>query len=504
MPPVQTPEPVPSSTYAYRVPAAEPPESTEPPPRKRRWLRWLLLLLLLLAVAAIVWRVVTARQQAEAQAAKKQAAMMNRATPVQVIPVQQRTMPIYLTGLGTVTPYFSVKVTPRVTGQLVRVDFREGQDVHKGQELMLIDPRPYQAALDQAKGQLARDQAQLQNNLAEYNRYKALYNQGVVSKEQLDTYQSNLGQFQGAIQADQAAIEADALNVQYCHVTSPIDGRVGLRQVDPGNLVIANQTQPIIVNQFRPIAVEFTLPEDQLQRVLAKLRGNKQLKAEAFDRSDINHLESGQLLTADNQIDPTTGTDKLKAVFSNKEELLFPNQFVNVHLVLEQRPNAIVIPAAALQHGNEGDYLWVVKPDKTAAMQPVKVDTTEGSLIVLASGVQPGEQIVTDGSDKLRDGTKVEPRQARAAGQAGTGQGAETGAPAGAQGGAQAGKQIGAQTGTQTGTQQNRRQGLLPENGPGIAPQGGQGDGQQGAGQGTRQGTRQPRKQQQQPRLGPA
>ena len=208
------------------------------------------------------------------------------AVPVQTAPVEQKTVPIYLTGLGTVTPYYTVKVIPRVTGELLRVNFREGQDVHKGQELMTIDPRPYQATLDQAKGQLARDQAQLQNNQAEYNRYKALYDQGVVSKEQLDTYQSNLGQFEGAIKADQATIESAQLNVTYCHITSPIDGKVGLRQVDPGNLVTANTTQTLLINQFRPIAVYFTLPEDDLQRVLSKLRQAHRLDTYAFDRSD--------------------------------------------------------------------------------------------------------------------------------------------------------------------------------------------------------------------------
>lgn len=408
MPPVQSTEPVPTSTYAYRVPGTDqtaPPE----PPRKRHWLRWVVVLVLLAIAGTIVWRVTSARKQAAAQAAKKATAIANAAVPVQVAAVQQKTMPIYLTGLGTVTPYYSVKVTPRVTGQLMSVNFREGQDVKKGQELMLIDPRPYQATLDQAKGQLARDQAQLQNNQAEYNRYKALYEQGVVSKEQLDTYQSNLGQFQGAIKADQAAIESDALNVQYCHVTSPIDGRVGLRLVDPGNLVIANTTETLVINQFEPIAVYFTLPEDQLQRVLTKLRADKQLPAEAFDRSDTHDLEKGVLAAVDNQIDTTTGTEKLKAVFTNKEQLLFPNQFVNIHLVVEQRPNAIVMPAAALQHGTDGDYVWLVKPDKTAAMQPVKVSTVEGTSVVLDSGLSAGQQIVIDGADKLREGTKVVP-----------------------------------------------------------------------------------------------
>ncbi len=414
MPPVQSTEPVPTSTYAYRVPV---PESSGEPerPRKRGWVGMLILFLLAVIVVAIVWRVYTSRKQAAAVAAQKQAAMLNRPTPVQVTAVDRRTVPIYLTGLGTVTPYYSVKVIPRVTGELLRVDFREGQDVRKGQELMLIDPRPYQATLDQAKGQLARDEAQLKNNQAEYNRYKALYDQGVVSKEQLGTYQSNLGQFQGAIQADQAAIESDALNVQYCHVISPITGRVGLRQVDPGNLVIANQTQMIVINQFKPIAVEFTLPEAQLAPVLTQLRQQRQLRAEAYDRSDVHHLESGNLLTADNQIDTTTGTDKLKAIFVNNEELLFPNQFVNVHLITETRGNALIIPAAGLQHGTDGDYVWLVKNDKTVTMQPVKVGAVEGATIILDSGLERGQQIVTDGADKLRDGTKVDARAARPA-----------------------------------------------------------------------------------------
>jgi multidrug efflux system membrane fusion protein len=335
-----------------------------------------------------------------------------------------------------------------VTGELTNVYFREGQDVRKGDELMTIDPRPYQAALDQAKGQLARDQAQLQNNQAEFNRYKALYDQGVVSKEQADTMQSNLGQFVGAIKSDQAAIESAQLNVTYCHIKSPIDGKVGLRQVDPGNLITANTTQTLIVNQFRPIAVNFTLPEDQLQRVLTKLRQDHKLDAIAFDRSDTTQLESGQLTAADNQIDTTTGTDKLKAVFGNADEKLFPNQFVNVHLVLEQRKNAIVVPAAAVQHGTDNDYVWLVKPDAnptpenpssanasagqpsaaadgksnsggaagssgprpgsgTVVMQPVDVDTTQGSMVILKSGLEANQQVVVDGADKLQSGSKV-------------------------------------------------------------------------------------------------
>jgi membrane fusion protein, multidrug efflux system len=438
-------EQVPTSTYAYRVPGGG---ENQQEPRKRGWLRWVILLVILALAGLITWRTITAKREAAAAAAKKQHAMANLAVPVQVASVRQETVPIYLTGLGTIMPYYTVTIIPRVTGELTNVYFREGQDVRKGAELMTIDPRPYQATLDQAKGQLARDQAQLENNQAEFNRYKALYDQGVVSKEQSDSMQSNLGQFVGAIKSDQAAIESAQLNIIYCHIKSPIDGKVGLRKVDPGNLITANTTQTLIVNQFRPIAVYFTLPEDQLQRVLTKLRQDHKLDAIAFDRSDTTQLETGQLTAADNQIDTTTGTDKLKAVFANTDEKLFPNQFVNVHLVLEQRKNAIVVPAAAIQHGTDNDYVWLVKPDTnpapanptsanssaeqpsaassgrndgsgaagrsgprpgsgTVVMQPVDIDTTQGSMVILKSGLEANQQVVVDGADKLQSGSKV-------------------------------------------------------------------------------------------------
>jgi membrane fusion protein, multidrug efflux system len=253
----------------------------------------------------------------------------------------------------------------------------------------------------------------------------------------LDTYESNLGQFVGAIKGDQASIESAQLNVTYCHIKSPIDGKVGLRQVDPGNLITANTTQTLVINQFRPIAVYFTLPEDQLQRVLTKLRHDHKLDAIAFDRSDTTQLESGQLTAADNQIDVTTGTDKLKAVFANTDEKLFPNQFVNVHLVLEQRANSLVVPAAAVQHSPDGDYVWLVKPEAnpsadasqpagasaksandgtpggvtpgsgTVVMQPIVIDTTQGSMVIVKSGVEANQQVVVDGADKLQNGSKV-------------------------------------------------------------------------------------------------
>jgi membrane fusion protein, multidrug efflux system len=436
MSPASPTEQVPTTTFPYRVPDNKTSGENPQGPRQRGWLRWVVLLVLLSLAGLITWRTITAKREEKANAVREQLEMATQAVPVQVAPVRQETVPIYLTGLGTIMPYYSVKIIPRVTGELTNIYFREGQDVRKGAELMTIDPRPYQATLDQAKGQLARDQAQLKNNQAEFNRYKALYDQGVVSKEQLDTYESNLGQFEGAIKADQASIEAAQLNITYCHIKSPIDGKVGLRQVDPGNLITANTTQTLIVNQFRPIAVYFTLPEDQLQRVLTKLRRDHKLDAVAFDRSDTTQLETGQLTAADNQIDTTTGTDKLKAVFANLDEKLFPNQFVNVHLILEQRSNAIVVPAAAVQHGTDNDYVWLVKPaanpglgqqtdgsassqssgngtahnspgSGTVVMQPVDIDTTQGSMVILKSGLEANQEVVVDGADKLQNDAKV-------------------------------------------------------------------------------------------------
>jgi multidrug efflux system membrane fusion protein len=377
-------------------------------------LRYLVLALLILAVGFAFWRIRTGRQQAAADAAQKQTAMTNRPTPVQVTAVQQRPMPIFLTALGNVTPYNTVSLKARVTGELTQVNFTEGQTVRQGETLMLIDPRPYQAALDQARGQLAHDQALLKNATAEFARYQALFKAGVVSKEALDTQESTYGQYQGAIKSDEAAIETAALQLKYATITSPINGQIGLRLVDRGNLITANTTSLVIINQIQPIAVYFTLPEDQLPQVFKKLAASQRLAVEAFDRSDVQLLATGYLLTTDNQIDPTTGTGKLKAVFQNENKVLFPNQFVNIHLVLEQKPDAIVIPAVALQHGTQGDFVWILKDDKTVAMQPVQALLTEGARTILQSGLSGGQMVIVDGADRLRPGSKVDPRQAPA------------------------------------------------------------------------------------------
>ena len=338
--------------------------------------------------------------------------MRGQPIPVQVAPAEEKAMPIYLTALGTVTPYMSVTVKARVSGELLPVKFIEGQQVHHGETIMVIDPKPYQAALDQAKGNLLHDEALLKNAQAEYARYKALFDAGVTSKETLDADEAAQGQYQGAIAADKAAIETAQLQLDWCSIQSPIDGRIGLRLVDPGNIITANTTNLVIINQFQPIAVYFTLPENELPQVMHKLAADKRLMVDAYDRNDVQKLATGYLLTGDNQIDTTTGTEKLKAVFDNLDQSLFPNQFVNIHLVLEDRSGALVVPSSAIQSGIQGAFVWVIDSGAagvqgTARVQPVKVALTEGQFTILDNGPQPGQSVVVDGADRLRNGQTV-------------------------------------------------------------------------------------------------
>ncbi len=443
------------------LPVREPVKALPEPeePKRSGWRKWVVILVVLLAVGAAVWKIRqnTADQNAQNQ---KMNAFADRPVPVQVTAVQQRTMPIYLTELGTVTAYYTVTLKSRVDGQLINVLVREGQKVRKGQLLAEIDPAPYQAAVAQAEGQLARDQAQHVNDQAQAERYRALFQAGVVSQENSQAQVAAAGQSGGAIQADQAAIQAAKVNLNYTRITSPIDGVVGLRQVDPGNIVHASDTNGLfVITQLQPITVVFTLPEDHLPDVLDLMRQGKKLSVEAYDRAGVNHLATGSVLTVDNQIDTTTGTVKVKAVFDNKDGALFPNQFVNVRLILQERQNAIVVPAAAIQSGSQGSYVYLVKPgdppanlqgdtsphgvpgggrvrsssnagtkrgsapqgggDGTqnqphfyAIAQTVKVDLTEGSRVILAGGVSAGDQVVVDGQEKLKNGSRVIPRQA--------------------------------------------------------------------------------------------
>jgi membrane fusion protein, multidrug efflux system len=411
-------------------------------------------LIVVIGLGVVAWRIYQNQKQNAANGVSQAAALMSRPVPVQVTPVLQQPMPIFLTALGTVTPYMSVTVKARVNGELEPVKFTEGQEVRQGQTIMVIDPRPYKAALDQAKGALAHDEALLKDAQAEFRRYTTLYQAGVVSKETLDSDEASQGQYEGAIQSDKAAIETAQLQLDWCQIQSPINGRIGLRLVDPGNIITANTTNLVVINQFQPIAVYFTLPENLLPQVLQKVRSESRLPVDAYDRDDLKKLASGVLLTADNQIDTTTGTDKLKAVFNNTDSSLFPNQFVNIHLVLENRPDAIVVPSAAIQSGVQGTYVWVIDTDEKGAavarIQPVKVALAEGQATILDNGVEKGQNVVVDGADRLRDKQPVTVSTAHSHTGQGGGQG--SGQAAGHGGGPFGGK-----VGDQTGVKPDKR-----------------------------------------------
>ncbi|HWB31632.1 MAG TPA: MdtA/MuxA family multidrug efflux RND transporter periplasmic adaptor subunit [Acidobacteriaceae bacterium] len=393
---------------------------------KSSWRAWISLGLLLVVAAIIGWRIYSTQQE-DSAAAQKSAASGNRPVPVLAGEVQQKKMPIYLTALGTVEAYNTVTVRSRIDGQLVKVNFKEGQMVRRGTVLAQIDPEPYNAALELAQGQLERDQAAASIGKAQASRYQGLFNAGVVSQESQQTQQSIFDQAQGTVRADQAAIHAAKVNLAYTTITSPIDGQVGLRQVDVGNIIHASDTNGlVVVTQLQPISVIFTVPEDQLPQVRKKLMAGKQLVVEAYDRSMTNKLATGTLLTVDNQIDATTGTDKLKAVFPNKDNALFPNQFVNVRLQLEERPDVLVIPAAAVQMGNSGNFVYVIRKDQTVEVRNIPNGITQGALLLLDSGLKPGERVVTDGQEKIHAGSKVSVGKGAAGGKGG--------APAGAAG----------------------------------------------------------------------
>lgn len=353
---------------------------------------------------------------------KKGGAMRPRSLPVSAAAAHTGNMPVYLEGLGTVTPFNTVTVKTRVDGQLISVNFREGQSVQKGDLLAQVDPRPFQVALDQANGNLAqaqgtlqKDQAALKDAETNYQRYQELYNSKILAKQQLDTQAATVGQNRGSIAADQAAIEAAQaainnakLNLTYTKITAPISGRIGLRQVDAGNMVHASDTNGLAtIAQLQPISVLFSLPEEQLPSVLQRLRQGTKLPTEAFDRDQRKKLADGTLLTVDNQIDPTTGTSRLKAVFPNNDYVLFPNQFVNVRMLLNTQRNATIVPAVAIQRGPTGTFVYLVQDDSTVTVRPVKLGISEGNDVIIDDGLQPGDQVVVDGAEKLTEGMSV-------------------------------------------------------------------------------------------------
>ena len=293
-------------------------------------------------------------------------------------------------------------------GQLVKIDFTEGQMVTAGQILAEIDPKPYQAALDQANGQLARDQAQLANAEVDLTRYQTLLSQNSIAQQQVDTQAALVRQFQGVIKADNANVEAAQINLNYARITSPISGRVGLRQVDVGNLVTAGQATAVaVVTQLQPISVVFAVPEDAIDEIMARLRQGTKMQADAYDRAQTKKLTTGILSTVDNQIDPTTGTVKLRAMFDNSSGELFPNQFVNIKLLVNTLHNQVVVPATAIQRATSGTFVYVVTADMIVHMRTVMLGQSEDDRVAVASGLMAGETVVVDGADRLRDGAHV-------------------------------------------------------------------------------------------------
>jgi multidrug efflux system membrane fusion protein len=379
-----------------------------PPPQRRRG-RALLWLLLLGGIGYASYRYYQTTQQKKATAAADQARRAaNRAVTVATAPVRVGDIPVYLRGLGTVTAYNTVNVKTRVDGPIVKVNFREGQMVSQGEQLVEIDPRPFQVALEQAQGQLARDEAQLKDAQVNTERYRKLWEAGVIAKQQYDTQSATAGQFEGSIKMDQANIDNAKLNLSFTNVTAPIAGRIGLRQVDSGNIVHASDANPIaIITQMQPIAVLFTIPSDSLPPVLTKLHAGVHSPVDAYDRADRNNISSGVLETVDNQIDTNTGTSRLKAIFQNAQTLLFPNQFVNCRLLLDTRRHINIVPVAAVQRGPQGPYVYVIKADGTATMRTVTLGITEGLDEEITSGVAQGETVVTDGQDRLQEGSHV-------------------------------------------------------------------------------------------------
>jgi membrane fusion protein, multidrug efflux system len=329
--------------------------------------------------------------------------------PVVVAPAVRGEVDVVVNGLGTVTPVRTVTVRSRVDGELVRVHFQEGQQVKEGQLLAEIDARPFQVQLEQAQGQLTRDQALLANARLDLERYQALFKQDSIARQQVDTQASLVRQYEGALRVDRSQVENARLQLAYTRVTAPVSGRLGLRLVDPGNIVRAGDANGLVViTQVQPISVVFTVPQDTLPAVMKRLASGERIPVQAWDREQKARLGEGALASADNQVDPATGTVKLKAQFANDDSALFPNQFVNVRMTLDTLHDAVVIPSAAVQRGAQGLFVYVVQPDSTVAQRVVHLGPGEGQRVSVSRGLDPGEIVVTDGMDRLRPGAPVQ------------------------------------------------------------------------------------------------
>jgi membrane fusion protein, multidrug efflux system len=391
------------------APLVEPSQIPKPRPRRRLVLT---LILVLLVVAGVVW---WTRQEG----APQQAGGGRNAAPMSIVPaiVGKGDIGINLNALGTVTSLATVTIRTQISGYLMKIDFTEGQDVKKGDLLAEIDPRPYEATLAQMKGQLARDEALLKGAQVDLARYQGLAAQNAVPHQTLDTQVALVAQDQGTVEADRGMVRSAEVNLQYCRILSPLDGRVGLRQVDQGNYVTPGDTNGLtVITQLQPISVLFTVPEDNLQAISKRLQDGAVLPTTAYDRSGANKIADGSLQTFDSQIDPTTGTIKLRAQFPNESKALYPNQFVNVRLLLDTHKGVTTMPTAGVQRGVPGTFVYLVNADSTVSVRPVQLGVTDGDNVEVHSGLAPGDRIVVDGADKLRDGAKINIRTEAGAG----------------------------------------------------------------------------------------
>jgi multidrug efflux system membrane fusion protein len=394
---------------------------TAPPPQKTQssghaWI-WLVIIVLLIGG---IWYFYRQHEAAQA-AAKAKANARSFSVPITTATARTGPIGVYINALGTVTPVYTVTVTSRVDGQIMNVNYKEGQMVQKGDLLVEIDSRPYEAALKQAEGTLAHDEALLNEARIDLNRYQEAFNRNAIAKQQLDDQNQTVLQYEGSVKNDQGNVDSAKVNLIYTKITAPITGRVGLRLVDPGNIVQASaSTSLVVITQLQPITVIFSIAEDYLPQVQKQLRtGNHTMSVEALDRDQTQKLAMGSLLTLDNQIDTTTGTLKLKAIFPNSDLALFPNQFVNARLLVDTQQNATLIPVAAIQRNSKGAFVYVIKSDSTAGLQNVTVGTTDGNTSAV-QGIGAGTEVATTGFDKLQDGAKVAVHNSPPAGQNGS------------------------------------------------------------------------------------